>query len=345
MRGRRGLPHRQGPVPDRQILEIGCHCSHEQFAPSRLLDLARRADAAGFAIGHSSDHLHPWSEAQGQSGFAWSWLGAALATTRLKFGVVNAPGQRYHPAIVAQAAATLAEMFPDRFWIAVGTGQRVNESVTGGHWPPKGERNARLRECVDIIRALWAGETVTHRGLVTVENARVWSRPARPPLLVGAAVTAATARWVAGWADALITVSRPHGELREVVDAWREGGGADKPMFLKAQISYAATDAEARAGAHEQWRNNVFPSDVLTELRTVAEFDGAGAFVRPDQLDVGVRISADTARHAEWVAADAALGFSRIVLHNVNREQERFVDDFGARVLPQLADAPVGART
>ena len=331
-------------MPDHPTLEIGYHCSHEQFAPSRLLDLARRADAAGFTIGHSSDHLHPWSAEQGESGFAWSFLGAALAATRLTFGVVNAPGQRYHPAIIAQAAATLAEMFPDRFWIAIGTGQRVNESVTGGRWPAKDERNARLRECADVMRALWAGETVTHRGLVTVENARVWSRPARPPLLVAAAVTAPTARWAAGWADALITVSRPHDELREVVDAWREGGGADKPMFLKSQVSYAASDDEARRGAHEQWRNNIFPSNVLTELRTVEEFDGAGEFVRPDQLDPFVRISADPARHAEWIAGDAALGFSRIVLHNVNREQERFVDDFGARVLPELATARVGDR-
>jgi probable non-F420 flavinoid oxidoreductase len=329
-------------LPDHPTLEIGCHCSHEQFAPSRLLDLARRADAAGFRHALSSDHLHPWSAQQGESGFAWSFLGAALAATRLTFGVVNAPGQRYHPAIVAQAAATLAEMFPDRFWIAVGSGQRVNETVTGERWPAKAERNQRLRECADVMRALWAGETVTHRGLVTVEEARVWSRPARPPLLVAAAITAETARWAAGWADALITVSRPHAELRPVVDAWRDGGGDGKPMFLKAQISYAASDDLARAGAHEQWRNNVFASRVLTELRTVAQFDDVGRFVQPDQLDDGVRISADPARHAEWIAADAALGFSRIVLHNVNREQERFVDDFGARVLPQLADVRVG---
>ena len=325
-------------MTDRSPVRIGFHCSHEQFPPSRLLGLARAAEQAGFTAGLSSDHIQPWSERQGESGFAWSWLGAALASTGLSFGVVNAPGQRYHPAIIAQAAATLAEMFPDRFWIAVGSGQQVNEAVTGGRWPIKADRNARLRECADVMRALWAGETVTHRGHVVVEGARLWSRPARAPLLVAAAVTAPTAEWAAGWADALITVHRPRRELQEVVDAWRRGGGEGKPMFLKVQLSYAATDAEARAGAHEQWRTNVFPSDVLTELRTVAQFDGAATFVRPEELDPFVRISADPARHAEWLRGDLEQGFSHLYLHNVNRDQERFVGDFGERVLPALTD-------
>ena len=317
---------------------IGFHCSHEQFPPSQLLALARRAERAGFTAALSSDHIHPWSERQGESGFAWSFLGAAMAATSLSFGVVNAPGQRYHPAIIAQAAATLAEMFPERFFLCIGSGQNVNESVTGERWPAKDERNARLRECADVIRALWAGETVTHRGHVVVENARVWSRPARPPLLVGAAVTAETAEWVAGWADALITVHRPRAELQEVVDAWRRGGGERKPMFLKVQLSYADTDDAARAGAHDQWRTNVFPSPVLTELRSVRQFDDAGTLVSAEQLDDFVRISADPARHVEWLRGDLEQGFSQLYLHNVNRGQERFVDDFGERVLPQLAD-------
>src|SRR5688500_11239977 len=119
------------------------HCSHEQIPPSRLLRFVQRAEEAGFDGGMSSDHFSPWSERQGESGFAWSFLAAAMATTRLSFGVVNAPGQRYHPAIVAQAAATLTEMFPDRFWIAVGSGPHVNESVTGARWPATDARNAR----------------------------------------------------------------------------------------------------------------------------------------------------------------------------------------------------------
>ena len=175
---------------------IGYHASHEQFAPSELLRLVGLAERAGFDCAMSSDHFRPWGTAQGQSGFAWSWLGAALQATRLPFGVISAPGYRYHPAILAQAAATLAEMFPGRLWLALGSGQRLNEDLTGVAWPDKPERNARLRECADVVRALLAGETVTHRGRVTVVEAKLYSRPERPPPLLGAAVTEATAEQV-----------------------------------------------------------------------------------------------------------------------------------------------------
>src|SRR5215208_1707796 len=122
------------------------HASHEQLPPSRLIESVRAAEAAGFQGVTSSDHLSPWSERQGESGFAWSWLGAAMATTTLPFGVVTAPGQRYHPAITAQAIATLLDMFPDRLWVALGTGEASNEHITGERWPDKVTRTARLRE-------------------------------------------------------------------------------------------------------------------------------------------------------------------------------------------------------
>jgi G6PDH family F420-dependent oxidoreductase len=125
-------------------LVIGYHASHEQLPPSELLACVVAAEAAGFQAAMCSDHFAPWSSRQGHSGFAWSWLGAALQATGLDFGVVNAPGQRYHPAIIAQAAATLSELFPGRFWLALGSGEASNEHITGGRWPPKAERRARL---------------------------------------------------------------------------------------------------------------------------------------------------------------------------------------------------------
>src|SRR5215204_2074969 len=131
---------------------IGYHCSHEQFAPSELLQYSKLAETAGFGAAMCSDHFHPWSE-QGQSGFAWSWLGAALEATSLSYGMVCAPGQRYHPALIAQASATLAEMYPGRLWCAFGSGQKLNEHITGTAWPEKATRQARLQECVEIIRA------------------------------------------------------------------------------------------------------------------------------------------------------------------------------------------------
>ena len=158
---------------------FGFHASHEQVHPTRLLEAAQLAEEVGFTAAMCSDHFSPWSERQGHSAFAWSWLGAALQATALPFGVVNAPGQRYHPAIIAQAAATLAAMYPGRFWVALGHRRGVQRAHHRRRWPRKDVRNARLRECVDVMRALFAGEEVSHDGLVTVDRARLWTLPER----------------------------------------------------------------------------------------------------------------------------------------------------------------------
>ena len=315
---------------------IGFHASHEQFPPDRLLRLVQAAERAGFDAAMCSDHWAPFAESQGQSGFAWSWLGAAMASTSLPLGVVNAPGQRYHPAIIAQAAATLAEMFPDRFWLAIGSGQLINEHITGDRWPSKPERDARLRECADVMRRLWAGEQVSHRGHVTVSEAKLWTRPPRPPLLVGAAVTPPTAAWVATWADALITVAQPDETLDAVVRAFRTNGGAGKPMYLQVHLAYGSSDAEARAAAFGQWRANTMPSSVSTALPHPAQIAEAAKHVRPEDLDAAVRISSDLDRHVAWLRRDLDRGFDALFLHEVGPEQERFIDVFGREVLPRL---------
>lgn len=318
------------------MTSIGFHASHEQFTPAELLRLVRLAEQAGFQAGMCSDHFHPWTPTQGQSGFAWAWLGAALQATSWTFGTVSAPGQRYHPAILAQAAATLAQMFPDRLWCALGSGQNLNEHITGERWPTKPERNERLLECVQIMRALWGGETVTHRGLVTVEEARLYTRPERPPLIIAAALTPETARWAGSWADGLITVSAPPTTLREMVNAFCEGGGAGKPLYLQVHLAYAPTLEEARAAAHEQWRANVFGSALQSEVKTPEQYETLGSRVRPEDLGSAVRISADPEQHLAWLEQDLALGFSHLYLHEAGRDQERFIEVFGERVLPRL---------
>lgn len=318
------------------MIKIGYHASHEQFKPSELLKNVQQAQQAGFNASLSSDHFAPWSLDQGESGFAWSWLGSAMQATSLSFGIVNAPGQRYHPAIIAQAAATLAEMFPERLWVAMGSGQYINEHITGGHWPVKQDRNDRLKECVDIIRALWDGETVTHHGLVTIEEATLYTRPAVAPKIIGAAITEETARWVGSWADGLITVSKPPEELKKMVNAFREGGGEGKPMYLKVQLSYAEDEKKATEEAHEQWRSNIFPSAVLSDLRTAKQLEQAAMFVRDEDLKKHVRISSDPNQHIEWLQQDIDLGFTELMLHNVNLQHERFIDVFGDKVVPQL---------
>jgi probable non-F420 flavinoid oxidoreductase len=316
---------------------IGLHCSHEQIPPSRLLRHVREAEAAGFGAAMSSDHFSPWSERQGESGFAWSFLGAALGATSLPFGVVTAPGQRYHPAITAQAAATLCELFPGRFWMALGTGEASNEHITGDRWPSKRERNARLGECVEVIRALLAGDVVDHDGRVRVDRARLWTLPAEPPKLIGAAVTAETARWCGGWADGLVTINQPRETLERVIAAFREGGGEGRPLYLQVHLSWAEREDEALQIAHEQWRTNLFAPPLCWDLQTVEQFDLAAAHVRPEDLHKGVLISADLARHVAWLQDLAALGFEQIQLHHVGQDLSPFIDAFGARVLPELA--------
>jgi probable non-F420 flavinoid oxidoreductase len=318
---------------------IGYHASHEQLPPSALLRCVVAAEAAGFQAAMCSDHFAPWSSRQGHSGFAWSWLGAALQATGLSFGVVNAPGQRYHPAIVAQAAATLSELFGDRFWLALGSGEASNEHITGDPWPAKEERRARLGEAAAVIRALLAGETVSHDGLVRVDRARLWTLPARPPMLVGAAVSPDTAAWVGGWADGLVTINQDHDTLRAVVDAFRGSGGEGKPLFLQVHLSWAADEEEALAVAHDQWSTNLFDTSVAMELELPEQFEAAARFVTPEDVRSAVLVSADLGRHTAWLAEYAELGFDRIYLHEVGQaeHQQAFIDAFGSKVIPALA--------
>jgi len=318
---------------------IGFHASHEQIHPTVLLAAVKQAEQVGFTAAMCSDHITPWSERQGQSAFAWSWLGAALEGTALPYGVVNAPGQRYHPAIVAQAIATLAAMYAGRFWVALGSGQAMNEHVTGTPWPRKDVRMARLRECVDVIRALLDGEEVTHEGLVTVDRARVFTRPTTPPPLIAAAVTASTARWAAEWADGLITINQPPEALREIIDGYRSSGGRGR-LVLQVHLSYAASYDHALALAHDQWRTNSFPPPLPWELATVENFEAAAYAVRPEDMTSTVLVSADPSEHAQHLNDLAALGFDEIYLHHVGQTQEEFLDVFGAKVLPQLDVQP-----
>lgn len=318
------------------MVRFGYHASHEQFTPRELLAWARLAEAAGFDAAMSSDHFHPWSERQGQSGFAWSWLGAAMEATRLPFGIISAPGWRYHPAIVAQAAATLAQMYPGRFWLALGSGELVNERITGLPWPDKPERNARLLECAQIIRALLAGETVTHRGRIQVVEAKLYTRPERPIPIYGAAVSEATAEWLGGWADGLLTVSASPETLKGVIAAFRRGGGEGKPLLLQVGLSWAPSEDEALRAAHAEWRFNAIGGDVNWDLPTPQAFELATRFVRPEDMRGCVLVSADLGRHRAWLAEYAELGFAEIQLHQVGRNQEAFIEAFGAHVLPAL---------
>lgn len=322
--------------PDLMLTQFAFHASHEQFSPSKLLQYAQQAESAGFDAITSSDHFHPWNKKQGHSGFSFAWLGAAMQASKLPFSVVCAPGQRYHPAIVAQAIATLAEMFPQRLDIALGSGEALNELITGEEWPEKKIRNQRLLECASVIRQLFDGKTVDHTGLVRVKNAKLYTLPLHFPRLFCAAVSKETAEWAGQWADGLITVQQPHDVMKDIIEAFRNNGGRKKPIHLKVQLSYAQDEEIALYGAYEQWNTNILPSTLLADLPSIDHFEEAATYIKPSNMPEMVRISTSYEQHAEWLKKDITLGIERIVLHNVNLEQELFIHDFGKHVLPIL---------
>ncbi|WP_396642364.1 TIGR03885 family FMN-dependent LLM class oxidoreductase [Microbacterium sp.] len=316
---------------------IGYHASHEQVPPSRLLEAVVRAEAVGFDGAMCSDHLAPWSVDQGESGYAWSWLGAALASTSFSLGVVTAPGQRYHPVIAAQAIGTLEQMFPGRFWAALGSGEALNEHVTGDPWPPKDRRNARLEASVEVIRDLLAGREVSRDDEVTVHRARVWSRPETPPPLLGAAVTAETAGWLASWADGLATVAQPRDVLARVLDAYGSAGGRG-PRVLQVHVALADSDDEALAVLRQQWRHATIEGS-LWDVEQPEEFDAMAGDPTDEELRRGALVATDAEALADRIAELVALGFDRVYLHGVGTDQASFLDRAERHLLPALRSA------
>ncbi len=322
-------------------MRLGYHASHEQFSPRELLHYAQLAEAAGFNGVMSSEHIAPWSVRQGNSGFTWAWLGAAMqATQHVNFGALAIPGGwRYHPVVAAHAFATLAQMSPKRLpWIAAGSGEAMNEHVVGQKWPSKAERNERLREAVDIMRALWRGETVDKAaGPLKTHQAKLWSLPGTPPAIYAAALSVETASWAGEWADGLITVVQPVPELQKRLDGFCRNGGAGKPIILQMQLSWAETKDQARANAHDQWRHIAIDVD-RDDVTTPEKFDAACQQVRPEQMDEKIFVSADATEIIAYVEKYASLGFDEIYLHNAGRNQPQFIEFFHQHILPFFKD-------
>lgn len=313
---------------------IGYHASHEQLPPGMLLAAVRLAESVGFDGAMCSDHLAPWTRAQGESGFAWSWIGAALARTDFPIGLVTAPGQRYHPVIIAQAMATLEEMFPGRFWAALGSGEALNEHVTGDEWPEKEERETRLRDGVAVMRRLLAGDRISFDASIRVHDARIWSLPASPPPLLGAAVSAKTAAWAGGWADGLITVGSDPAATREVREAYRAAQGAGETA-LQIHLSLEDTDERALEVAREQWSHATAPAERMWDLEQPEDFEALSDPSDDAGLRQAVVIGSSASELAERIA-QAAEGFDRIYLHHVGTDQAAFLRRCEAELLPAL---------
>lgn len=303
---------------------VGYHASQEQLAPSALLEAVVEAERAGFDGAFSADHLAPWTPRQGHSGNTIAWLGAALASTRFTIGAIATPGYRYHPVVMAHAMATLAEMFPGRYFAALGSGELLNEHVTGESWPPKDERTARLGESVDVIRRLLAGDEVTHEGRVTVHRARLWSLPATPPPLLATATSPETAAWAAGWADGIMTVGVDAAELAGVVTAYREAGGRGEAV-VQLHLAIEETEEAAMRIVRDQWRHGVITPPEAWDIAQPEDFERLAGDPADGALREHVLVSTEVDELAERIASLADIGFDRVYLHDVSQDQLGFL--------------------
>jgi coenzyme F420-dependent glucose-6-phosphate dehydrogenase len=310
---------------DPRRLELGYWLSSEEHAPDLIVEHAAAAEAAGFGTAMISDHFHPWTPQQGNSGFVWTVLGAiARSTDRLRVGTgVTAPIGRVHPLVIAHAAATTEILMPGRFFLGLGAGERLNEQVVGGHWPTGKVRREMLEEATDVIRRLWKGKTVTHEGThFTVERARLFSRPDTPPPIVVAAGGNKTAELAGRIGDGMLGVEADPG----VVDAFEATAGARKPRLAQLHVCWAESEAEARRVAHAWWPNGALPAPLLSQLATPSEFAAAAQLVTETTLAEQIVVGPDPDPYRTAIDRFVAAGFTTIYLHQIGPDQRGFLD-------------------
>ncbi len=328
-------------------LTIGYAAMLEQFGPQEVLGYQVLAEQHGFSGSMAADHFQPWVPAQGQASFVWNVLTAIGERTRGDLGPgVTCPSFRFHPAIVAQAAATLEAMYPGRTWLGVGSGEALNEHVIGQYWPEAGERSLRMFEAVELIKKLFdaslAGKDVKHAGTYfTMESTRLWTMPATPPPVLVATAGPINAKKTGKFADGIITVGAPLEKIGGLFDKFAEGAreaGKDPdtmPRVLQLHLSWAATDEEALANAMDQWPNGgmKFPK---ADIRSPFDFEQMAKLVRPEDFEGRMLITSDPDAHRAYIQRFVDLGFDRVYLHNVGRNQAEWIEVFGRDVLPKL---------
>ena len=316
-------------------MELGYWLSSEEYAPNDLVANARAAEEAGFSYAVISDHFHPWVDAQGQSPFVWSVIGGiAAATQRMTIGTgVTCPTIRIHPAIVAQAAATSQAMMEGRFFLGVGTGEELNEHVTGARWPGPQERLEMLEEAIEVMRLLWQGGYQSHYGKhYTVEQARLYTLPDEPPPIAVAAAQPKAAELAGRLGDAFIGVSPE----AEIVDEFDSAGGSGKPRYGQVTVCYAEDEEQAKKTAHEIWPNAGFEGPLSQELATPEHYEAAAELVSPDDVAETVVCGPDPERHLEAIREYEQAGYTHVYVHQVGADQESFFRFYAEKILPQL---------
>lgn len=316
------------------MTKFGLTLSAEEHPPEKLVELAVEAEARGFDFVSISDHYHPWIGEQGHASFVWSVLGAIAArTSSIEVGVgVTCPIMRIHPAVLAQAAATTARLFGGRFVFGVGTGEALNEQILGDHWPPADVRLEMLEEAIGVMRQLWTGESVTHRGPhYTVEDARIFDRPeADIPVLVSAFGKKA-AKLAARCGDGLWTT----GASPDIVETFTANGGAG-PRWSQLTLCWAADREEAVKTAHRIWPTAMVPGQLSQDLRTVAHFETAVSIVSPEMIADAMPCGPDPAPVLEDARKAIDSGIDHVYFHQIGPDQAGFFQFWEKQLAPAL---------
>ncbi len=315
-------------------MRIGYFLSTEEFTPSQLLEQARLAEEAGFDALWISDHYHPWNDAQGESPFVWSLIGALSQNCSLPVTTaVTCPTVRINPAIIAQAAATTAVLLEGNFILGVGSGEALNEHILGGPWPTAAVRLEMLEEAVGLIRELWTGEVVSHRGRhYTVDTARIYTRLETPPPIYVSAFGPMATDVAARIGDGFICTS-PDGEL---VQRFRDSAGANKPAQAGFKVSYAESTDEGVAIAHRLWANSGVPGELAQVLPSPRHFEQASQLVTEEMTKESVVCGRDVDRHVEAFAPYVEAGFDEIYVSNMGPNYRPMIAMYGDEVLRQV---------
>ena len=317
------------------MTEFGYWLSSEEHEPADLIANARRAEEAGFSFAMISDHFHPWGDAQGHSPFVWTVIGGIGATTeRIRLGTgVTCPMIRTHPAIVAHAAATSAALLGgDRFFLGVGTGENLNEHVTGARWPAPDERLELLEEAIEVMRLLWKGGEQTHRGThYTVDHARLYTLPEQPPQIAVAAAKPLAAALAGRVGDAFVNTT-PDAEL---VEAYRAAGGTG-PCYGMVRLCWAEDEQQAQETVHRLWRFTALGGTIGQELPRPSDFDAVSESVTVEQAAEGTPCGPDPEPVLEQVRSWEEAGFDHLSFHQVGRDQDGFFRFWEDELRPRL---------
>jgi G6PDH family F420-dependent oxidoreductase len=316
-------------------MRIGYFLSSEEYSPAEMIEQARGAERAGFTGLWISDHYHPWVDAQGQSAFVWSTIGALSQVCALPITTaVTCPTVRIHPAVIAQAAATSAVLTNGRFRLGVGTGEALNEHIFGDAWPEAEVRLEMLEEAVEIIRELWKGGVVSHHGKhYTVENARIYTLPERPVEILISGFGPKATKLAGRIGDGYIS-TMPDGDL---VATFRSVAGAGKVAQAGFKAAYADTEDEGARIAYEKWPNAGVPGELSQVLPSPKHFEQASQLVTPDMLKESFVCGKDPDAHLEMIGKYAEAGFDEIYVANTGPNYQKLFDLYAEQILPKLS--------